>query len=236
MAKADIEKLLEAAVSAGMEAGLKELDRKLDTAIKAGIEVGAKIGAEIGAASAAKAVAKAAERERKRIRQEHADWRLHNTRLLVMNYRTLNEHYRNAVYDTETAEEHEDFKDIMMRMHYDIVDEDLKIESILKSSIRTKIIMTHVNWALDCYETLCEKRDIPEETRRYRILKYLYIDDEPLTVKEIAEAEGVSVQNIYYIIRNLGRVTEELNILLFGIDAIEEEIRRDAKQSKKDPM
>ena len=131
----DIQALIEAAVAAAHEAGVRGMDEKIQAAMPARplahdfvavqhlVHMG-QIGAETGAAAAVKA----AERERKKIRQQQYDWKYHNTKLLLRNYRRLNAYYENAVFSTEGAEEaDEDFGDIMRSMGR-VADEEIIVE------------------------------------------------------------------------------------------------------------
>ena len=148
----DIQKMIEAAVLAAYEAGVKGVDEKIQAAVnlaipiavKIGAEVGAEIGARTGAEHGAKAMRRVIERESKSYRKAQYDWKYHNTKLLIRNYRRLNEYYQNAVFSTEAAEEVDvDFADIMRSMGRP-TDEEIFVESIQQNYITTRIIMTHV--------------------------------------------------------------------------------------------
>ncbi len=156
------EALIEAAVTAACEACMKGIDEKLQAAVNLGVTIGAAAGAEIGAAAAVKAV----ERERAKFKKQQYDKRFHNTKLLLRHYRALNEHYHNAVFDVQTAEaSDEDFSDMMQAMNSTIADEELYVESIKQSCIRTKVIMAHVNKMLDIYQIMCERSHRPDDKK-----------------------------------------------------------------------
>lgn len=227
----DIEKLIQAAVSAAYEAGIKTIDQKVQEAVnlgvtiglkvgtelgaKAGAEAGAKVGAEVGATEAAKAI----EREKKRIRKQQYDRRFHNTKLLLRHYRTLNEHYHHAVFDTGTAEaESESFAEIMQAMNADISDEALYIESIKQSCMRTKIIMAHVNKMLECYEIMCNRSKRKDDKRHWRILNALYISESAMTAVELAKKENIDKRTVY---RDIDICISDLTALLFGVGGVE---------------
>lgn len=111
--KDEVKTLIEAAVNAAVEASMRGIDEKLQAAVNLGATIGAAAGAEVGAKAAVRAV----ERERKGMRKRDYDWKYHNTKLLLRNYRRLNEYYRNAVFDTGSAEEADaDFEDVMRSM------------------------------------------------------------------------------------------------------------------------
>lgn len=219
----DIQEIIEAAVLAAHEAGIKGMDEKIQAAvnlalpigIKIGAEIGSKVGAEIGATTAAKAI----ERERKKYKKQQFDRRLHNTKLLLRHYRTLNEHYRHAVFDVSRAEEEsESFSDIIQTMNADITDDTLYIESIKQSCVRTKIIMAHVNKMLECYEIMCQRSEREDDKRHWRILNGLYISDLAMSAKELAKQENIDKRTVY---RDIDICVSDLTALLFGVGGIE---------------
>lgn len=137
--KTEIQALIEAAVMAATEACMKGIDEKLQAAVNLGVTIGAAAGAEVGAAAAVKAV----ERERQKFKKQQYDYKYHNTKLLLRNYRRLNEYYKNAIFSTDGAEEaDENFEEIMQNMGRP-ADEEIFVESIQKNYIATRIIMTH---------------------------------------------------------------------------------------------
>ena len=151
----------------------------------------------------AAAAVKAAERERKKIRQQQYDWKYHNTKLLLRNYRRLNAYYENAVFSTEGAEE---------------ADEEIIVESIQKSYATTKIIMTHVNKMLDCYKIMCERSSRPDDARHWRVLEGLYLADSYTTAEAIAQREHIDKRTVY---KDIDVCVADLTALFFGVGGIE---------------
>lgn len=218
----DIQAMIEAAVTAAHEAWIQGIDEKIQAAINLalpiGIKIGAEVGSKIGAEEGAAAAIKAAERERKKIRQQQYDWKYHNTKLLLRNYRRLNTYYENAVFSTESAEEaDEDFEDIMRSMGR-MTDEEIIVESIQKSFATTKIIMTHVNKMLDCYKIMCERSKRPDDARHWRVLEGLYLADDYTTAEEIARRERIDKRTVY---RDIDICAADLTALFFGVGGIE---------------
>lgn len=212
--KDEIQALIEAAVSAAVEAGLRGIDEKIQAAVNLGVTIGAAAGAEVGA----KAAAKAMERERKAYRKQQYDWKYHNTKLLLRNYRRLNAYYENAVFSIEDAtEEDESFEDIMRSMGRP-ADEEIFVESIQKNYLATKIIMTHVNKMLGCYKILCEQSSRVEDTRHWRVLEGLYLADNYTTAEEIAERECIDKRTVY---KDIDVCAADLTALFFGVGGIE---------------
>ena len=212
---ADIEKLVQAAVNTAIESKLGDLEEKIQAALNLGATVGAQAGAEVGAAAAIKAI----EREQDKYRKRRLDRKLHNTKLLLKNYRTLQAHYKHAVYDVDSAEETDtDFAEILARMNSGIYDDNMYIESIKQSCVRTKIIMTHVNSMLNIYEAACNKSGKFESQRRWRVLNDLYLAPNSKTVGEIAIAENIGERTVY---KDIDACVSDLSTLFFGIGALE---------------
>jgi hypothetical protein len=214
-AKTDTQKYIEAAVNAAVEACMKGIDEKIAAAVNMGVTIGAAAGAEVGAKAAVQSI----EKERKKFKQQQYDKRFQNTKLLLKHYRSLNEYFKNAVFDTEGAEEEdEDFSEIMQTMSGYANDEDLYVESIKKSSIRTRIIITHVNKMLDIYKIMCINGKRENDKRHWRIIEAMYLNEKPVSAAEIARQESVDKRTIY---KDIDSVTGDLTILFFGIDGIE---------------
>lgn len=217
-----MKELIESAAQEAQCTGIEGLEEKLQEAVKLGVVIGTKLGIEIGAEKGAEAGAAAAvravERERKKIRRKEYDRRLYNTKLLLRNYRTLNAHYHNAVFDVRKAEEaDETFAEIMQRMNASRIDEELYIESIKQSAVRTKVIMSHVNRMLEVYETMCEKSERPEAIRHWRVLDSVYLTPRTIPVEAVAERENISKRTVY---KDLDICIADLTSLLFGIDGL----------------
>lgn len=211
----ELQSIIQTAVTAAFEIANRNIDEKLQEAITAGAKIGAAVGAEIGAKAAIKAV----ERERKKFREQQYDRRYHNTKLLLQNYRHLNEHFNHAIFEIEQAEEYDEtFIDIMDVMTSRGYDDDLYVESIKSSTVRTKIIMTHVNRMLDVYGIMCERSNREDDKRHYRILRAMYIDETPTSAQAIADKEHIDKRTVY---KDIDAAAACLTTLLYGISGIE---------------
>lgn len=218
----DIQEIIEAAVLAAHEAGVKGMDEKIQAAInvalplgiKIGAEVGSKIGAEMGAAAAIEAM----EREQEKYRQKQYDWKYHNTKLLLRNYRRLKKYFENAVFSEEDAEEADESFEGIMRGASRAASEKVFVESIQKNYITTKIIMTHVNKMLEVYEIMCKRSGRKDDARHWRVLEGLYISDDYTTAEKIAKRENIDKRTVY---RDVDICVEDLTALLFGVGGIE---------------
>jgi hypothetical protein len=211
-----VEEIITAAVQSASAVARKDIDVKLQAAIELGVKIGAAIGAETGARAAARAI----ESERSKIRKKEYDRRYQNTKMLLRNYRALNEHFRNAVFEPEQITEQDDtFYDVMALMG-SIRDDELYAESIKKSSLRTKIIMTHVNRMLDIYEVMCERSDRDEDKRHFRVLREMYLTGNKGNAAEIAASENIDKRTVY---KDIDAATVDITALLFGIDSLRSE-------------
>lgn len=210
----EVKALIEAAVTAAVEASMRGMDEKLQAAVNLGVTVGAAAGAEVGAKAAVKAV----ERERKAYRKRQYDWKYQNTKLLLRNYRRLNAYYQNAIFSIEDAEEaDESFEDIMRSMGRP-ADEEIFVESIQKNYLATRIIMTHVNKMLDCYEIMCERSNRQDDKRHWRVLEGLYLSENYTTAEQIAKQEHIDKRTVY---KDIDVCAADLTALFFGVGGIE---------------
>lgn len=212
--KEEAKALIEAAVTAAVEASMKELDEKLQAAVNLGVTIGAAAGAEVGAKAAVKAV----ERERKAYRKRQYDWKYQNTKLLLRNYRRLNAYYQNAIFSIEDAEEaDESFEDIMRSMGRP-ADEEIFVESIQKNYLATRIIMTHVNKMLECYQIMCERSNRQDDKRHWRVLEEMYLSENYTTAEQIARQEHIDKRTVY---KDIDVCAADLTALFFGVGGIE---------------
>lgn len=164
---------------------------------------------------ASEASAKAMLNELTRNRKERHDKRLRNTKLLLRNYRMLKQHVEAAVYDTAKAAEDtdEDFYEIMNAFG----NERQYIECIRKSVRRTKVIMTHIDSMLKVFRIYCDQSGKLEPPRHYRVIKALYLDDEPAGAQEVADSENIDKRTVY---KDVDAAVDVLTPLFFGVDGI----------------
>lgn len=167
--------------------------------------------ASIGAQEALKRF----EQERKREFGQRANRRLHNTKLLLRNYRMLKKHAENSVFSR--AQMNESAFDILESMMQGY-NNDVIINSIKDSAARTAVMVSHVETMIGLYEAFCEKSPNREiERRRYDVVWDMYMAEETMSVKEIAEKQNMSKENVY---ADLRVAIERLTALLFGVDGL----------------
>ena len=147
------------------------------------------------------------------------DKRRASTKLLLRNYRSLKDHCENAVYDADTYDEGGGYtlSDILEMVNSSYA-ANLKINTIRESSVRTKIIIDHIDTMLDVYASRCERSSKKEDSRRYRVIYGLYLSKESRTRAELASEEYVDKSTIH---RDVEEAVESLTALIFGIDGLD---------------
>jgi hypothetical protein len=194
--------------SAGAAAGQIAVisTRILDIAIQKGVAAGVQ----------------AAENHLEDKRKHRYNRRLHNTRLLFKNYRSLKHHALGAVYTGGTANEviKENAVDILESLDDQLIDDHLYIESIKRSQQRTRIIIEHIDEMLRYWLIDCQQSGKEENLRRYRIVFDTYIGETYVTAEQLAEREHIEKRTVY---KDIGAAMRPLSALIFGIDGIRQE-------------
>ena len=168
-------------------------------------------GVQIGVRSAMEYLAD----ERRKAKKSRYDRRLHNTRLLLKNYRLFKKHAEGAVFSPRQFKE--SAVDILDGLDDAVISDSAYVEGIKKSQQRTAIIIRHIDEMLRFYRILCEQSGKPEDMRRYRVVMALYIDPERLQLQEIADREGIEWRTVY---KDVSIVVKPLSALIFGIDGM----------------
>lgn len=155
------------------------------------------------------------EKELEALRKRVSDRKLRNTRLLLEHYRSFVALSDGAIFRASQCDE--DVYDILSLMSGKPSEQEMEVESIKQSAVRTKLMMEHIKKALDDYEAYCIRTKRAEEMRRWRTIKALYVDDEGLEAEDIAERECVDVSTVY---KDIKAATRRLTPRIFGIDGI----------------
>ena len=158
---------------------------------------------------------------RKRERSAHIDKRLHNTRLLLKNYRKLKEHFENAIYTLEEERAVGEMKpgEIWKLLSNSEPDDEIFIESICKSATRTMIILQHLDRMLEIYEAFCEHSSMESLKRQCRVMKARYLEEPQVSMSDIADREHIHKRTAE---KDLDAAIESITALIFGIDAIKD--------------
>lgn len=170
---------------------------------------------EKAAAIGAREALKTFEQERKKEYSHRTDKRLHNTKLLLRNYHMLKEHAENSVFGrTQMKESALDILESMMSIYNDAV----IIQSIKNSATRTAIIISHIETMFGLYYSYCDRSTKRElDLRRYSVVWDMYMADNTLSAKEIADKQNISKDSVYSDLR-VG--IERLTALIFGVDGL----------------
>ncbi|MCI8984771.1 MAG: hypothetical protein HFI60_02295 [Lachnospiraceae bacterium] len=170
---------------------------------------------EKAAAVGAKEALRVFEQERKREYKGRVDRRLWNTKLLLRNYHMLKEHAEKSVFGrTQIGESALDILESMMSIYND----EVIIESIKNSATRTAIIVSHVETMFGLYYSYCDRSTNREiDLRRYHVVWDMYMAEDKLSAKEIAEKQNISKDSVYSDLR-VG--IERMTALIFGVDGL----------------
>lgn len=169
-----------------------------------------KEAAEIGA----KVALERFDEEKRKMYSKAADRRLHNTELLLRNYRMLKDNSENSIFGRSQMEE--SAADILCSM-MNLYDDEVIVDAIKRSATRTAIMVSHIDTMLDIYKAYCEKSPNDLDVRRYEVIYDMYIADEAMTVKQIAKKQNISRESVY---TDLKIAIERLSALLFGVDGL----------------
>ena len=180
--------------------------RIMEQAIQRGIDIGVKTAMEHIRA------------EREKARKGRQDRRLHNTRLLLKNYRLFKRHTKGAIFRADQAKERA--VDILDGLEDYEMDDGLYIESIKKSQQRTLIILAHIDHMLELYKAYCYNSGSKENIRRYGVVMAYYIEEPKKSALEIAGTFGIEKRTVY---KDIKAAANPLTVLFFGIDSLQME-------------
>lgn len=182
--------------------------RMMENAIRQGIEAGVKAAVDF------------MEEEKRSAAKEKTDRQLHDTRLLLKNYRIFKKHVEGAIYkglQTKSKKETtESAHDILSKLS-DYVEDNLYIESIKKSQQRTLIILNHIDQMLRYYRIDCEQNGTAEDVRRYKVIMETYINEPKKSAQEIADTFKIERRTVY---KDISAAIKPLTSLIFGIDSL----------------
>ena len=150
---------------------------------------------------------------------------LYRTKTLLERYTQLNEYAQNSVYTLERAEEvNEGIADLEVLTKFGIFDDDKTLHKLKRSVVTVNMVMAHVNTMLEVYRKECESSASKVKQRQYRVIDYLYLSENKLNTKEIAELEGEDVRTIQ---NDAKAAREDLTALIFGLDGVLTRILRE---------
>lgn len=149
------------------------------------------------------------EKERYRQQKQKRERRLHNTKLLVRNYRKFKVHCEDNLSELQELQDPDslEFLDV----------DDLMIESIIRNKKRTAAMLRYIDRMMHIYRILCEQSKKPEDLRRYQILMDVYVHEEEKTIEELVTCHKIDKRTVY---RDINKACEALSSLIFGVDGI----------------
>jgi hypothetical protein len=150
-----------------------------------------------------KAVKKAIKEYSKEQESKYKRKALHNTKLLLRNYRKIQISIDEAVSEVSQLE-----KECVI---LDDADE-LYIESIRRSKVKSLIVIAHIDKALVLVNEECKKKNVPE---KYDAFVSCVLED--MTYDEAAVVYNSSKTSISRWINDL---TREVSIQLFGVEGV----------------
>ena len=143
---------------------------------------------------------------------------LHNTKVLLENYRKLKSYLEKAESRLEDViEDNYPEYSIQMVEVFGLRVDDQRSYTIAKGMATMTIIMNHVDKMLEVYRIDCEGSASPTIQRRWQVLERLYLRDKKMSTKEIAEEFSLDTRVIQ---EDAKRAREDMKVLLFGIAAL----------------
>lgn len=132
-------------------------------------------------------------------KEQEKDWRLRNTRYLLVNYRKLQSHCKASLEE--------------LKLHDDVL-KDIRVNSVAEYKAKTIKMMDYVDMMLKSYESYCKGAG-QATNRRWSVFKRKYLDSGELpTNSTLAKQHGVDERTIR---RDDGKAIEEFSVYLFGI-------------------
>lgn len=149
------------------------------------------------------------EKEKEKERKVKHDRRLHNTKLLMKNYRSFKKHSANLRLD---------IADLNKKLDLDELDTDeFAIKSIKRSKERTLATVKFIDQMITIYRVMSEQSGREEDKRIYQSIYQLYISDEKMSASQIATCHKTDVRTVY---RDVNKACETLSALVFGVDSL----------------
>lgn len=169
---------------------------------------------QIASEAGARAAMEKFQREKEKVKKDRKDKRLHNTKLLLRNYRALKAGSENSIFSRSQMEESAaDILDSMMNLY----DDEVIVSSIKRSASRTAIMLSHIRKMIDLYEALAYKSGDELDIRRYEIMTKAYVDEDKMNINDLAERYNMSKDTVY---KDLKIAEERVSSLIFGVDCL----------------
>lgn len=143
-------------------------------------------------------------KQQEKFLKDKRDRRLRNTTLLLKNYQKLKRHCETIVGSLEVYED----------SVYD--PDELNLHSLMKYKARTAKMLDYFDVSFKVYSQYCKGKGIAAE-RRCSVIEKSYIQKQAMKKIDIAELYGLDERTIR---RDEAKAIEELSVILFGVDSI----------------
>lgn len=156
--------------------------------------------------------------QHERMKKENQSRLLYNTKILLENYRKLKRYVERALTNLEDVI-YTNYPDYTIQI-LEILGlrvEDQKSYAIAKGVAATRILMTHIDRMLGEYRRECEESENPIMQRRWDVISKMYLEDEKMNTKQLAEKYCVDPRVIQEDAKQ-GR--EDIKVMFFGIEAL----------------
>ncbi|WP_349947326.1 helix-turn-helix domain-containing protein [Lacrimispora sp. BS-2] len=128
-----------------------------------------------------------------------------NAKKLMENYNRICQSVQEGVSELSDVDDGEELEELSA--------EDIYINSIIKSKLRSIVMIAHIDKCLKLLEDEEYRKETPE---KYKAFKYYYLDG--MTPKSIAEILDNCAERTVW--RWISELTDILSVYLFGADAI----------------
>ena len=146
-------------------------------------------------------------KDRENERKQFKKRAYHNTRLLMRNYHKIKAH-------SKVVEEHvEEVQGTFWEHKW------LNLDLLMQNKAKSVKLMKHVDVCLKAYEEMCKSSNKHEDKRKWQVINGKYLSEKLLTEETLAEKLHV---NRSTITRDCKEGLEDLSLILFGIDMINE--------------
>lgn len=144
--------------------------------------------------------------------REQVDEQTGNAKLLLQNYRKFKSYAKHAVSNIKEA------RIVLAEMLNEVysLDDELKIESIIRTKERTLVMIAHIDKMLSMYKVWCDTCGEENAERRYKIIFDKYIANPTVkpSAENLAEKYGIDRSTVF---ADISRALEDIAPLLFGM-------------------
>ncbi|WP_283683290.1 helix-turn-helix domain-containing protein [Parablautia sp. Marseille-Q6255] len=141
---------------------------------------------------------------RKELEKEKRVKTFRNTKKLLQNYNRICESVQEGISDLTEMDNSDELEEF--------TEEDIFINSILKSKLRSIVMIAHIDKCVALLEREQYSKNTPE---KFLAFKYFYFDE--MTYESITEVYGYSERTARRWVQEL---TNILSVYLFGADAV----------------